>query len=139
MARSKTDAGIRVVDLTPALREELTLWLERSRAKRPTDPVFPTMRGGFDCRQNVRRRLLVRAIEEANKRLAAEGIEPIGEVGLHGLRRTYATLRCAVGDDAAYTAAQLGHEDPHEPAPWPRGLQATATAARRIRRDELAA
>ena len=30
----------------------------------------------------------------------------------HGLRRTYASLRSAVGDDPAYTAAQLGHEDP---------------------------
>jgi hypothetical protein len=27
------------------------------------------------------------------------------------LRRTFASLRCAVGDDVAYTAARLGHED----------------------------
>ena len=27
------------------------------------------------------------------------------------MRRTFATLRCAVGDDPAYTAAQLGHTD----------------------------
>ena len=30
----------------------------------------------------------------------------------HGLRRTFASLRCGVGDDVAYTASQLGHEDP---------------------------
>ena len=30
---------------------------------------------------------------------------------LHALRRTYASLRCALGDDVAYTAAQLGHVD----------------------------
>jgi hypothetical protein len=41
----------------------------------------------------------------------AEGIEPIEDVSLHGLRRTFATLRCAVGDDPAYTASQLGHTD----------------------------
>ena len=30
----------------------------------------------------------------------------------HSLRRTYASLRCACGDDVRYTADQLGHEDP---------------------------
>ncbi|MEJ7791292.1 MAG: hypothetical protein WKF65_04905 [Gaiellaceae bacterium] len=67
--------------------------------KQPTDPVFPTAKGGRDCRQNVRRRLLVKAVERANTQLVKEGIEPNSEVGLHGLRRTFATLRCAIGDD----------------------------------------
>ncbi|MBA3428929.1 MAG: hypothetical protein H0U07_10205 [Actinobacteria bacterium] len=80
--------------------------------KQPTDPVIPTAKGGRDCRQNVRRRLLVKAVERANTQLVKEGIEPISEVGLHGLRRTFATLRCAIGDDPAYTASQLGHTDP---------------------------
>jgi len=30
----------------------------------------------------------------------------------HSLRRTYASLRCACGDDVGYTADQLGHGDP---------------------------
>ena len=111
IVRSKTDAGRRTVDLTPALRDELALWLDRCSFKAPTDPAFPTGKGGFDNRQNVRRRLLLPAIEKANTQLAADGIEPITGVGLHGLRRTFATLRCAVGDDPAYTAAQLGHTD----------------------------
>ena len=80
--------------------------------RQPTDPVFPTAKGGRDCRQNVRRRLLVKAVERADTQLVKEGIEPISEVGLHGLRRTFATLRCAIGDDPAYTASQLGHTDP---------------------------
>lgn len=108
---SKTDAGRRVVDLTPALRDELALWLDRSTRKEPTDPVFPTSRGKQDNRQNVRRYLLGPAIERANVELAKLGIEPIAVVSPHGLRRTYASLRCAVGDDVAYTAAQLGHVD----------------------------
>jgi hypothetical protein len=33
-------------------------------------------------------------------------------LGFHGLRRTYASLRCACGDDVAYTSAQIGHTDP---------------------------
>ena len=110
--RSKTDAGVRVVDLTPALRDELALWLDRSRFKEPTDLVFPTLKGEKDCRQNVRRRLLLRAIEKANVRLAEDGIEPIGNVGPHGLRRTFASLRVAAGDDPVYVSSQIGHEDP---------------------------
>jgi integrase len=105
---SKTEAGVRVVDLTPALRDELALWLDRSKFKRPTDLVFPTAAGKADNRNNVRRRCLAKAIENANKKLAELGIEPISP---HGLRRTYASLRCAVGDDVAFTASQLGHED----------------------------
>jgi hypothetical protein len=44
--------------------------------------------------------------------LAELGVEPIAHVTPHGLRRTYASLRHAVGDDPAYTAAQIGHVDP---------------------------
>ena len=63
--KSKTDAGVCVVDLTPALRDERALWLDRSLFKEPTDLVFPTLNDEKDCRQNVRRRLLHRAIEKA--------------------------------------------------------------------------
>src|SRR5262249_3971240 len=110
---SKTAAGVRVVDLTPALREELALWLDRSPYKQPTDLAFPTLKGGKDNRQNVRRRLLLAAVKRANVKLAQLGIEPIASnIGLHGLRRTYASLRAAAGDDVAFTAEQLGHTDP---------------------------
>lgn len=109
---SKTEAGVRVVDLTPALRDELALWLDRSPFKEPSNLVFPTLKGEKDCRQNVRRRLLLRAIEKANENLAKDGIEPIGNVGPHGLRRTFASLRVAAGDDPVYVSSQIGHEDP---------------------------
>lgn len=108
---SKTDAGIRTVDLTPALRGELALWRDKSRFTGPDDFVFPTLRGLKDNRQNVRRRLLLPAIEDANKKLVEHGTEPIGNMGLHGLRRTFPSLRCLAGHDPAYTAAQLGHTD----------------------------
>ena len=107
---SKTDAGVREVDLTPALRDELAMWLDRSPFGRPTDFVFPTS-GRKDDRQNVRRSLLLPAVEKANRRLLGLALEPIGNVTLHGLRRTYASLRCAAGDDVAYTSSQIGHED----------------------------
>jgi integrase len=52
------------------------------------------------------------AVAKANEQLAKDGIAPIGKLGFHGLRRTYASLRCACGDDIAYTSSQIGHEDP---------------------------
>jgi integrase len=53
------------------------------------------------------------AVEAANIELAKSGIAPIDkQLGFHGLRRTYASLRCASGDDVAYTSAQIGHSDP---------------------------
>jgi integrase len=61
---------------------------------------------------NLRRDVLVRAVEAANAKLVEIGIAPIGRVTFHSLRRSYASLRCACGDDVRYTADQLGHEDP---------------------------
>jgi integrase len=58
-------------------------------------------------------RRLKTAINPANRKLAVLGIEPISErVTPHSLRRTYASLRAASGDDPVYIAEQLGHTDP---------------------------
>jgi integrase len=111
LEQAKTEAGVRVVDLTPALRDELAVWLDRSPHKGPTDLVFPTLSGKPDNRNNVKR-FLTKTVQRANKRLAELGLDPIEHVTPHGLRRTYASLRHAVGDDVAYTSAQLGHESP---------------------------
>jgi integrase len=111
VAKSKTEAGIRVVDLTPALRDELATYLDRSPFKKPTDLVFATSAGRKHGRQNVRQRLFMKAIERANVRLAELGIEPLGDVRPHGLRRTFASLRAVCGDDPVYIARQIGHED----------------------------
>jgi hypothetical protein len=48
----------------------------------------------------------------ANAKLAKLGIAEIEGVGLHGLRRTYASLRAAAGEDPTYVSEQLGDEDP---------------------------
>jgi integrase len=61
---------------------------------------------------NLRRDVLTPAIDAANERLVKDGIASIEPVTFHSLRRTYASLRCAAGDDVRYTAAQIGHEDP---------------------------
>ena len=51
------------------------------------------------------------AIDGANAKLAKDGIAAIGPVTFHSLRRTYASLRCAVGDDVRYSSSQIGHTD----------------------------
>ncbi|MGD0167093.1 MAG: site-specific integrase [Gaiellaceae bacterium] len=109
--RSKTEAGVRVTELPPSVRDELATYLNGSKWKKPTDLVFPTSSGHKDNRQNIRQRLFMKAIERANVRLAELGIEQLGDVRPHGLRRTYASLRCACGDDPVFVSRQIGHED----------------------------
>jgi len=112
---SKTAAGEgREVDLPIGLHEELATWRATSPRTRPSDPVFVSReREGRHARQtprNVQARLGT-AVKAANKALAAAGIEPVGKVSPHSLRRTYASVRAALRDDPIYIAEQLGHRD----------------------------
>jgi integrase len=75
-------------------------------------------------------RRLKSAITKANGQLEAVGIAPISErVSPHSLRRTYASLRYACGDDPVYVAEQGGWADPSFP------IKVYAKAVRR--RDRL--
>jgi integrase len=109
---AKTSAGVREVHLTPALRETLMLWRVDAKHTGAADFVVQTSTGRNHNPSNLRRDVLAPAVEAANVKLVEAGIAPIGRLTFHSLRRTYASLRCAVGDDVRYTAAQLGHEDP---------------------------
>jgi len=112
VASSKTDAGIREVDLTPALRDLLAEHRAESSFTKPTDFVFATREGHRDNPSNVRNRLLATAVERANEMLQAEGREAIGAVTPHSLRRTFISLLLAAGADVPYVMAQAGHTDP---------------------------
>lgn len=113
--KSKTEAGVRVVDLTPDLRDELAAYKASL-----TDPdggafLFPgrATKTKTDLRRDrgaVLRRILKPAIKKANEALQERGHPTIGEaVTFHSLRRTYASLMAEAGADPAYTAAQIGH------------------------------
>ena len=108
---SKTDAGLRTDDLTAVLREELQRWWREATFDKPDDYVLPTPTGRQSSPSNLRRDVLRPTIERANKELAKDGITAIDPITFHSLRRTYASLRSACGDDVAYTSSQLGHED----------------------------
>jgi integrase len=113
---SKTEAGIREVVMVPRLAETLVN-LRADRGVESGHLVFGSVMNEGDSprpldRQRVRQRIFLPAIEQANERLEELGIEPIGRATPHGLRKTYASLRFACGDDPVWVAQQLGHSDP---------------------------
>ena len=82
---AKTAAGIRSVDLTPALREELVLWRAESNLTAPDDYVLATSTGRKHNPSNLRRDVLAPAIKAANAKLAKDGIAAIEPVTFHSL------------------------------------------------------
>jgi integrase len=112
VAAAKTDAGIREVDMTPALQELLADYRSRSPYTQPGDLVFPTSAGRRDNPSNVRNRFLDSAAKIANVDLRAAGREPMPDVTPHSLRRTFISLLLAAGADVPYVMAQAGHTDP---------------------------
>ena len=112
---SKTPAGRREVDLPSGLVTELWTLAATSRHTDPDDPVFLSSEGTRQTPDNVGRRLKS-ALRKANVQLEAAGIAPISErVSPHSLRRTFASLRFACGDDPVYVAEQGGWKDPTFP------------------------
>lgn len=111
---SKTDAGRRKVKIRGALRDELV----GVRAHRATTPdpdafVFPTSTGAEFTTNNVRKRVLAPAAALASKQLVAKGYAPLPE-GLtpHSLRRTFASILYAIGEDPGIVMDEMGHTDP---------------------------
>jgi integrase len=110
VAESKTHAGVRMVDMSPMLREELTLHRANSKYTAPDDLVFCTGRGTPHLRGNIRRRIVGGAVERANAALIKAGRQPIaGGITNHSLRRTFASLLYEAGATPAYVMAQMGH------------------------------
>ena len=108
--KSKTDAGERLVDLSPGLREDMTLHRGRSRYIEPDDFVFATKNGTKRNRSNITRQILVRAVLAANAAREKAGRPPIREhVTNHSLRRTFASLLYEAGASPAYVMSQMGH------------------------------
>lgn len=109
---SKTPAGRREVDLPSGLVTELLNLAVSSERTESDDPVFIGRRGNRQTADNVGRRLKS-AITKANVELQRLGIAAISErVSPHSLRRTYASMRFACGDDPVYVAEQGGWADP---------------------------
>ncbi len=110
---SKTDAGVRQVDMLPALRDELLELKASAKRTQMTDRVFGTSAGGRQHPSNLRNRVLAPAVKLANERLTEAGEVPLPDrLTPHKLRHTFASVLVALGVDPGSVMDQLGHTDP---------------------------
>lgn len=112
VGEAKTDAGTRRVKIRGALRDELAV-LKAREGGPPAGLVFATPTGRAHSPSNIRNRVLTKAVERANERLAEAREAPLPE-GLtpHSLRRTFASQLYAIGEAAPVVMQEMGHTHP---------------------------
>jgi integrase len=103
---TKTEAGVRVVPILPALRRCLIEWKLRSPRTKPTDLVICTADGGPVQERNLRR-----ALDDAKKTAGFDGGKE--RLSMHSLRHSCASLLATDLELPATTLARItGHADP---------------------------
>lgn len=112
---SKTDAGVREVQMTPDLVEALVEHLDRlRRAGHPAGPdafLVPNRRGGRLDRQRVGQ-IVGDARRAAGELRAGRGLPALPHITPHSLRRTYISLALVANDfDVKWVMSQVGHAD----------------------------
>jgi integrase len=112
---SKTETGIRHVEITPALRDELLAYrAEKIRCGYPTTPdtpLFCTAKGARWNEGNVRKDLIAPVAELASRRLVERGLPPLTHITPHSLRRTYVSIMLLATDfDIPFVQSQVGHK-----------------------------
>jgi integrase len=116
--QSKTDAGMREVDLLPILQDVMLDHRAKTFTGDQDAPVFTTARGrtrGGQPRDkdNVNARVIRPVVERAGELLAERDLPPLPDgLSAHKLRHTFASVLVACGDDPAVVMAQIGHADP---------------------------
>jgi integrase len=113
VGESKTDAGRRRVKLRGALRDELLAVRARHSQVPPEGYVFSTLTGSRQSPNNFRSRVLKAAVERANKNLVKRRLAPLPErITPHSLRRTFASVLYALGEDPGIVMDEMGHTNP---------------------------
>ena len=116
LADAKTEAGVREVEITLYLRDELLEHAMDRRARGlpfgPSDHFFGTATGRRRDTDRFRDRILARAVERANSNRAHSGLAPLPGITPHSLQRTWATFAALIGRDPKWIAAQIGHVSP---------------------------
>jgi integrase len=112
---SKTEAGERLVEMSPDLLEITIEHLDRLRRAGmptgPTDYFVPNLRGGRMTRRRVGQ-IVGEAAALASERLAEKGISPLPNVTPHTLRRTYISIALLANNfDVKWVMGQVGHAD----------------------------
>jgi integrase len=112
---AKTEAGERIVQVTPDLAEVLIEHLDRlRRAGFPTGPddcLIPNTRGGRISRQRVAK-IVAEAAERASGRLRERRLSPHPRTTPHTLRRTYISIALLANNfDVKWVMDQVGHSE----------------------------
>jgi integrase len=112
---AKTEAGIREVQVSPDLLEELVAHIDAlRRCGLPTSEdayLFPNHRGRGRQRQSVGA-IIREAAVEASSRLASRGLPPLPNTTPHTLRRTYISIALLANRfDVLWVMRQVGHAD----------------------------
>ena len=109
---AKTAAGIREIQMSPFVREEVALYrASLPRRPRPKDPVFAVRGGGAGDRHNLGRRLK-HIVTIANQLREEERLAPMPKrITPHTFRRTFITLSFQAGRDLVFVQSQAGHAD----------------------------
>jgi integrase len=110
---SKTEAGLRDVDIHGRLLSELLIHRTQVGSGELDAPAFPTRTGNRRSKDNVRLRIVDPVVAHANEIRASRKQPPIHvHVTPHTFRRTYITYMPAAGHDIPYVQSQVGHLDP---------------------------
>lgn len=112
VTKSKTRRGVREIDMTPWLREQLEVWVAQLGADHdPLAPLFTSRRGyalNKDTLNNILQRVYRAAVDERRER----GLPPIPvDLTAHVFRRSYITHMLESGAPPSYVQEQVGHED----------------------------
>jgi integrase len=112
---SKTESGVRHVEMTPDLVEAIIEHLDRMRRAGlptgPTDYLVPNLHGGLIARQRIGE-IVHEAAAVASAHLAARGLPPLPNTTPHTLRRTYISGALAANNfDVKWVMSQVGHAD----------------------------
>jgi len=113
VGESKTDAGRRRIKIRGALRDELVTVRAQLGDVAPDAYVFATSTGRKPGKENIRNRVLAPAVELASASLVERGYAPLPALTPHSLRRTFASLLYALGEDPATVMSEMGHTNPH--------------------------
>lgn len=112
---AKTEAGERIVELTPDLAEVVVEHIDRlRRGGMPTGPddyLVPNTRGGRISPKRIGE-IVAAASELASERLTSKGLPPLPHTTPHTLRRTYISIALLANNfDVKWVMDQVGHAD----------------------------